>query len=381
MTHHRTTALTVGCLLAFCAAETAAQTPIRVGQPVRGTLTASDLRADDDSYYDLYTYTGRRGERLVATMNSADLDAFLSFGRMQDGEFVPIASDDDGGGGTDARLRVTLDEDGTYAFRANSLHGGETGAYEIALAQGSEPTSAARVPTAPIRTGQTVAGTLAASDPRLEADETFYDLYRFTGRAGQRVEIVMASPHFDAYLTLGRMEAGELRVVESDDDGAGGNNARVRATLDESGEYVIRANSLEEGETGAYTLSLRELPPRPAPPAPVAVRTGQTVQGTLSESDAMADDESFYDAYAFTGRAGERVTVTMRSDAFDAFLALGRMVGGRFEQIETNDDGGDDGTNARISFTLPEAGTYVIRANSLSPESTGAYTLTVQSTR
>lgn len=378
MTHHRTTALTLGCLLAFCAAEAAAQTPIRMGQTIRGALTTSDLRADDDSYLDLYTFTGRRGERLVITLKSSDFDTFLAFGRMQGGEFEAMEADDDGGGGTDSRLRVTLDADGTYLLRANSLGGGETGAYEIALAQGSALTPAARVP---IGMGQTVTGALATSDARLEGDDTFYDLYRFTGRAGQRVEVVMTSTAFDAYLALGRMENGELQVEESDDDGAGESNARIRATLDESGEYVIRANSLNEGETGAYTLSLRELPPRPAAPAPAAIRAGQTVQGTLSESDAVAEDESYYDAYTFTGRAGDRVTVTMRSDAFDAFLALGRMVGGQFEQLETNDDGGDDGTNARISFTLPEAGTYVIRANSLSAESTGAYTLTVQSSR
>lgn len=378
MTNSRTTALATGCLLALCAADVAAQTPIRMGQTLRGALTTSDLRAEDDSYLDLYTYTGRRGDRLVITLKSSDFDTFLAFGRMQNGEFQMIEADDDGGDGTDSRLRVTLEADGTYAIRANSLNGGETGGYEIALAPGSAPV---RVPATPIRVGQTVTGTLATSDPRLESDDTFYDMYRFTGRAGQRVEIVMTSTAFDAYLALGRMEDGELQVAESDDDSAGGENARIRATLDESGEYVIRANSLSEGETGAYTLSVRELPPRPAPPAPVAVRAGQTVQGTLSDTDALADDESYYDAYAFTGRAGERVTVTMRSDAFDAFLALGRMVGGQFEQIETNDDGGDDGSNARIAFTLPEAGTYVIRANSLSAGSTGAYTLTVQSSR
>lgn len=381
MTHFRTTALAAGCLLAFAAVDVAAQTPIRVGQTIRGSLATSDPRAGDDSFYDLYRFDGRRGQRLTITLKSSAFDAYLGFGRMAGGEFEEIDTDDDGAGGTDARVEVTVPADGTYVIRANSLSEGETGAYELSVAEGAAPRPGPPVRTSEIRVGQTVTGSLSASDPRLEGDDTFYDLYRFTGRAGQRVEIVMTSTAFDAYLAYGRMDGAELEVEESDDDSGGGNNPRIRATLPVAGTYVIRANSLNEGETGAYTLTLRELPPLPAPPAPTAIRAGQTVRGTLSATDPQAGDESYYDAFAYTGRAGERVTVTMRSDAFDTYVVIGRGVGAAFEQLESNDDGEDDGTNSRLVFTLPAAGTYIIRANSLSAESTGAYTLTVQSGR
>ena len=381
MTRFRTTAVLAGSLLALGAADAAAQTPIRMGQTVRGALAASDPTAEDGSYYDLFSYTGRRGERLSVNLTSSAFDAFVSLGQMQGGEFKALQSDDDGAGGTDARLEVTLPSDGTFVIRANSLSEGETGAYTLALARGAAPRPNPAVQTGSIRVGQTVRGTLAATDPRLEGDDTYYDLHRFTGRAGQRVEISMASTAFDSYLAFGRMEAGELNVLRSDDDGGGWSDARIRATRPANGDYVILSNSLNKGETGAYTVTLRELPPLPAPPAPAAIRAGQTVRGTLATTDGKADDDSYVAGFAYTGRAGERLTISMESDAFDTYLLIGRMVNDRFERLESNDDAGEDGTDSQIVFTLPAAGTYVIRANSRSAESTGAYTLTVQSAK
>ena len=397
-TEWTTTGLALGCLLALGAAaapEASAQTPIRSGQTVRGSLSSSDPKADDDSYYDLYTYRGRRGETLSIRLASGAFDAFVSLGRLNGGQFEQIESDDDGGGGTDALLEVTLPADGEYTIRANSLMEGETGDYTITVSSGSAPQkpepnpgpnpgpNRGTVRMESIRPGQTVSGSLSTSDPRLETDNTFYDLWRFSGRRGQRFEAVMTSTAFDAYLAIGRMEGGVLNVEKSDDDGAGGSNPRILITLAQDGEYVIRANSLNEGETGAYTLRLTQMAALPPAPAPRAIRSGQAVTGTLAEGDPMADDDSFYDAYVYTARAGERLTITMASDAFDTYLVIGRMVAGQFEPIESNDDapGESDGTNSRLEITLPQAGQYVIRANSLSSESTGQYTLRVVSGR
>jgi hypothetical protein len=376
----RTSLLAAGAVLAL-ALPLHAQTSIRVGQTVRGELSATDPTADDDSHYDLYTIRGRRGERVTFTLRSTAFDAYLAVGRMEDGEFDPIESDDDGAGGTDARVSLTFPEDGDYVVRANSLSSGETGAYTLTAEAGGEAEEDdedASTPAAvavPIRMGQTLSGTLAASDPKM-ADGSYFDHYRFTGRRGERVEVVMRSTAFDSHLAVGQLDGTELNVLESDDDGAGGNDARVRLTLPEDGEYTIRANSLEGGESGAYTIALRPFTLPPAP-RPQAIRAGQTVNGQLSDSDAQADDESHYDAFVYEGRAGERLRITLRSPDFDAFLAVGQGTGESFEQIETDDDGAG-GTDARVEITLPRAGTYVIRANTLTSGELGAYTLTVE---
>jgi plastocyanin len=375
----RTSLLAAGAVLAL-ALPLHAQAPIRVGQTVRGELSATDPKAGDDSHYDMYTFRARQGERVTFTLRSSAFDAYLAVGRMEDGEFEQIESDDDGAGGTDARVSITFSEAGDYLVRANSLSDGETGAYTlIAEAGGAEeddedaPTPAA-VAT-PIRVGQTVSGALAASDPKM-GDGSYFDHFSFSGRRGERVEVVMRSTAFDAHLSVGQLNGTDLNVLESDDDGAGGSDARVRLTLPEDGEYVIRANSLEGGETGAYTVALRAFTPPPTP-RPQAIRVGQTVSGQLSDSDAQADDDSYYDAYVYEGRAGERLRITMRSPDFDAFLSVGQGTGEEFESIQTDDDGGG-GTNAMVEITLPRAGTYVIRANTLTGGETGSYTLVVE---
>ncbi|HEV2736121.1 MAG TPA: hypothetical protein VGV85_14835, partial [Longimicrobiaceae bacterium] len=57
--------------LLLCSAAASAQTPVRMGQTVTGRLTTQSKKApEDQSFYDLYTYTGRRGERVRFTLRS-----------------------------------------------------------------------------------------------------------------------------------------------------------------------------------------------------------------------------------------------------------------------------------------------------------------------
>lgn len=112
--------------------------------------------------------------------------------------------------------------------------------------------------------------------------------------------------------------------------------------------------------------------------APRTVRVGQTVNGALTQTDARAEDKSLYDDYTINLTAGQGLQVDMRSGAFDAYLNVGKGVGGSFESISNNDDGGGD-TNARVRFVAKEAGTYTIRANALNESMSGAYTLEIGS--
>src|SRR5687767_1610339 len=104
-----------------------------------------------------------------------------------------------------------------------------------------------------IQPGQTVNGRLAASDPTL-TDGSHYHLYEYRGRAGEQVQITMRSADFDTYLAGGPLQGGELSPEDLDDDSGGGTDSRLTITLGPSGVYGIRANTLREGETGAYTL-------------------------------------------------------------------------------------------------------------------------------
>jgi hypothetical protein len=93
-------------------------------------------------------------------------------------------------------------------------------------------------------------------------------------------------------------------------------------------------------------------------------RLGQPLAGKLEASDRTTSDGTAYDDWLYQGRAGERLTIIMRSGSLDTYLRFGRLVGDRFTQIETDDDGAG-GTDSRCDVTLPAAGVYVIRANTL----------------
>jgi S1-C subfamily serine protease len=101
---------------------------IVAGQTAGGRLSTDDTRRDDGSYMDPYVFSGHRGERITVTLRSRDFDAWLVVSEVE-GEFVE--SDDDTGGGTDARVTVTLPRDGDYLIVANSLEADETGDYSL----------------------------------------------------------------------------------------------------------------------------------------------------------------------------------------------------------------------------------------------------------
>jgi hypothetical protein len=245
---------------------------IRSGQTVRGELTSRNGTLGDDSYFQDYTYTARRGEQLVVGLTSEDFDAFLHVGRRgADGSLENVVSDDDGGGGTNSMVEYTADQNGPVTIRVNTLSAGETGGFSLELYSTGGGESAASEPEAPassippLRAGQAVRGSLARGDGTLD-DGSWYDTYTYTARRGERIVVRMESDDFDTVLgvSAARENADDLVM---DDDGGGGTNSRVEYTARADGPILIRANALSAGEGGAYTVAL-ESPRRSALPAP-----------------------------------------------------------------------------------------------------------------
>lgn len=104
-----------------------------------------------------------------------------------------------------------------------------------------------------------------------------------------------------------------------------------------------------------------------------AIALGREVSGNLTTADVKRDDNTYTDGFLYNAKAGETVTITQRSPDFDSWLILDDPNG---ETYKYNDDGGG-GRDARLVFTFPHAGRYLILANNVSPGSTGRYTLSV----
>ena len=234
--------------------------------------------------------------------------------------------------------------------------------------------------TTPIDVGDRVTGALDASDAvEGGAEDGYrYEDYAFTARAGQRLEAVLTSDDFDAYLEVfGPGETDE--AFASDDDGLGeGTGSRLRFVAPEAGTYRLRARPLSGTDGGAYALSLIQRPAPPRAPRPQGVRIGRPVSGELTARDPETDDGARYDGYALRLKAGERIELRLEADDFDPVVRVGRMVDGAFVEAASNDDDPAGGLHSRLVFTAPTDGEFIIRAEGLNDSAEGDYVLKIE---
>lgn len=210
--------------------------------------------------------------------------------------------------------------------------------------------------------GPTVTGRLDENSNVLPVDNSFFNLYTFEGRAGQQIAIEMVSNEIDPYLIVLTPDSNDLG---HDNNGAGGRNARLATILPSTGTYLILANSYSAGELGSYQIRVTDLA--------ASIEYILQEQGSLGPGDPILNDNSFFDSYPFSGRAGQQVTISLQSQDFDPYLLLVDEAG---NLLAENDDISGSDYNSQIVFTLPLDGTYRIIANSFDPAGQGFYTLT-----
>ena len=105
----------------------------------------------------------------------------------------------------------------------------------------------------------------------------------------------------------------------------------------------------------------------------------ETHQGELAAGDQTHhQDNSFYDVYTFKAGEGYTMTVTMNSTAFDTFLHLNGPNG---ENWQYDDVAPGNTATSQIVQVAPSAGEYQVWANSLNAGQTGAYTVTIVTTK
>lgn len=125
----------------------------------------------------------------------------------------------------------------------------EADAAEVVAASDASKTEDVLAPGTPM------GGALAATDPTLP-DGSHYDVWRYEGTAGERVQVTMRSDELDSHLLLYAEPPEGLELIAEDDDGAGGLDAEIARTLPRDGAYAILANSFGSGEVGSYRIRL-----------------------------------------------------------------------------------------------------------------------------
>ena len=110
------------------------------------------------------------------------------------------------------------------------------------------------------------------------------------------------------------------------------------------------------------------------PPSEIGTITvGQTRRGILEAGDYTMGDGTWADIWYVEGAAGQRLVMTLRSNAFDSYLQLLDAAGSK---VAEDDDSGGGGGAARITYTVRAAGRYQIVVNCFGDTPrTGVYTL------
>ena len=93
--------------------------------------------------------------------------------------------------------------------------------------------------------------------------------------------------------------------------------------------------------------------------------------GRIEARDRANSEGQRYDDRTIRLAAGQRVRFTAESEAIDPMVQVFRP-GALTEPLAHNDDSGES-LNARLVFTAPAAGDYVVRVANFNPESNGAY--------
>lgn len=213
-------------------------------------------RINDDQFARYYVFEAQRDDLITITQNqtSGQLDAFLT---LANAGLQPLISDDDSGGGRNARIeRYRIPADGQYyiiAGRIDGEAGTSTGSYRLQL----------------VYEGSAFEG-VNEGIPRLEFGSTTQDsitledgdsIFAFYGQKDEQITIAMYRATGDLDPVVQLLDSNQ-NLLASDDDSAGGQNARIQNyRLPTTGIYYIRATRYQGNEgtpntTGSYNLIL-----------------------------------------------------------------------------------------------------------------------------
>lgn len=229
-----------------------------------------------------------------------------------------------------------------------------------------------------IELGDSVVGRLSPGDPATPQGLRC-DAWRFDAEKAVTYLVDLRSQEFDAGLRAGRADGAGCSPREEEDSGMVGTDALLYYHAETPGPHVIHVTSRTPGETGRYRLNLgatAESDTHP-PPAPVYELVPGIEITQWVERDPRFGDGPYEDLWLYDGRAGERLTITMRSRHFPPALTIASSGQGGWEKLRAGEAGADG--EIRLALVLPQDGTYYVHAGASREGQTGAYTIRAES--
>lgn len=216
-----------------------AAVPIQPGDVLDGELT-------ERVFTRYYRFDAVQNDLVTVMMNrtSGSVDSFLA---IADANLRELVTDDDGGGGQNSKIESYLiPADGTYyvvATRFERESGTTVGGYRLDFQSLGNAFDGVPEDVQRIAYGTTVTGRIDDAAPQL--------IYAFRGVEGDVLTVSMNRGDGDLDPVLSILNDTQRPLV-SNDDGGGGQNARIdRYVIPQTGIYYIRATrySGEEGNS------------------------------------------------------------------------------------------------------------------------------------
>ncbi len=343
------------------------------GQTVNG-------RIDDSQPSMFFSFDAAQEDVITIAMvvTAGDLDPFIV---LNTPDRIPMATDDNSGGGLNARLTFVIPTSGRYIIQATHaggvppVGGGDfslnlTAAVDDGVPPGAtEPSTPETTTTTPqdsstrlvkLIPGATITGTLSR--------QTALHFYWFDALQGDLITLTPQNTSaFQPLIVLYDAGFDETARAEAGEP--------LRTTIPQSGIYFAAASLPDPASPGGdYGFSVDYLPNPATSENFIDIIYGENQGGNLNDTLPAV-------TYRFRGSAGDTITIVMNRTGGDLNSYLYLLDSAGELLFEDNDSGGENG-NARITYTLPADGVYVIVASRLGQTqgtTSGSYLLDLQS--
>ena len=208
-----------------------------------GTTITGNIETGDDQDYFSIAVSGA-GTITAITTGSTD-----TVGHLYNNRGTQLATDDNGGTGSNFNISSSITAAGTYYLRVTSKDTG-TGMYDLTVTfipddHGNDIARATRV-----MSGTQVAGNIETGD-----DQDYFSIA--VNEAGTITTTTTGSTD-----TIGHLYSSSGTQLATDDDGGTGSNFNISSSITAAGTYYVRVASKGTG-TGMYRLTVTFTP---APP-------------------------------------------------------------------------------------------------------------------
>jgi hypothetical protein len=365
-------ALFLGCSLMACGSCGGGTENVSTGTPTTGANEPPPLFDQEAELGEASEQVGRaRVQRhdvaiaeagtVVVTVSSSAFDPVL-YVTTTDGR--TLSNDDWQGSREHAQVQVELTAPGTLKVAIASSDGAGAGRYRLLVRRATTDGQPELVAVGSSRRGE-----LGAGDPRLP-DGRPYDTILVQGPSA-----VTVSAEGAALPMVAVMDPSGQPVWQGSNGawslvGAGIHRVQIMAPqANATAEYEVRVAASAPQTTPTLSRNHHQLP---TGAAGATLAMDQTVRGDLSDTDGHLPTGEPADVWGIELPAGQDMSITLESGAFDSYLMV---VAPNGQYFENDDDGGT--LNARVTFAPPVPGTYRVVATAYRATDRGAYELKV----